>query len=148
MRNKDEYNETFRYKSLFTGEFIMAHQWVAEILVDRKAKKDNKALSYKYWTTEEKWKKEFAKQVMQAGILIKRHGEEAVIKVIKKESWTYSLFNRDIIAKIKQESEAIKKKPKPKVEDKPIENPNEFTPIKKTKKSLLGKLNERNKEET
>lgn len=146
MRNKDEFNETYRYKSLFTGEYIMAHQWVAEVLVDRKAKKENKSLTYKYWKEDALWKKEFAKQVRQAGILIKRHGEEAVMKVIKKESWTYSLYNKEIIAAIKKEGEIIKNRPVS--TEKPVENPNIFIPVKKTKKSLLGKLNERNQEET
>ena len=70
------------------------------------------------------------------------------MKVIKRESWTYSLYNKDIIAAIKQEAETIKNRPKPSNEEIVVENPNEFTPIKKAKKSLLGKLNERHKEET
>lgn len=146
MRDKKQHDDTFKFKSVFTGEYIMAHQWIAEVLVDRKAKKENKSLPHKYWISDPIWSKEFKKQVQQAGILIKRHGQEAVLNVIKKESWTYSLLNREIIQKIKQESESIKNRVIS--EEKPVENPNNFIPIKKSRKSLLGKLNERNKEET
>ena len=51
-----------------------------------------------------------------------------------------------VAQKIKEESEIIKNRKLS--EEKPVEDPNTFTPVKKTKKSLLGKLNERNKEET
>ena len=146
MRNKREYDDTFKFKSIFTGEYVMAHQWVAEVLVDRKASREKKSLPYKYWKEDPVWAKEFTKQVQQAGILMKRHGQEAVLNVIKKEAWTYSLLNKTIIQKIKEEAEVIKNR---KVsEEKPVEDPNTFTPVKKKKKSLLGKLNERNKEET
>lgn len=146
MRKKNEYDDIFRYKSIFTGEYIMAHQWVAEVLVDRKAKSQSKTLPYKYWKEDKVWAAEFTRQVQQAGKLISKYGEEAVLNIIKKESWTYSLMNKDIMSAIKEESAKIKNRVK--TEEKPIEDPNIFIPVKKNKKSLLGKLNERNKEET
>lgn len=125
----------------------MAHQWVAEVLIARKAASKNVTLPHRYWVSDPYWAKEFTRQVQQAGRLIKLHGEEAVMNIVKRESWSYSLMNPEILAAIKAEGIKIKNRPEP-AEEKPVENPNVFSPVKKSKKSLLGKLNERNQEET
>ncbi len=137
MTSKKEYDEVHKYKSVFTGEYIMAHQWVAEILVDRKAKKSKTTLPDKYWKTNKVWAEEFTKQVRQAGLLIKRHGEEAVTTIIRQEAWTFSLYNKEIIDKIKLKSAEIKNRSTETVTE--TSDVNEFKKVER-KKSLLGKL--------
>lgn len=105
MRNKKEQSESFKYKSNFTGEFIQAHQYIAEILTDREARRNNKTLTYKYWSTDPHWSKVFKKNVVLAGKYIKTYSPMAIITVVNKESWCYSIL--PLIDRIKSEQKRI-----------------------------------------
>lgn len=138
MSGKKEYTETQRYKSTLTGEYIMAHQWVAEVLIERKAKKFKTSLPHKFWLEKNEWTKEFVKQTQQAARLIKKYGEESVTSIIRIENWTYSLYNKDIIAKIREKSIEIKNRSKETVTE--VSNTTEFKQVVNKKKTLFGKL--------
>ena len=148
MRNKEEQSSTFKYKSKFTGEYIMAHQYIAEIMVDRKAFNEKAHLPYKYWTTDEKWKKEFKMQVQQAGKLLKKYSVQAIMSAINKNLWCYSLLNPTLIEDIKKEQRIITlQESQAKNEEIVVKSTEEFIPIKKSG-GLLGKLNENRNKKT
>jgi hypothetical protein len=138
MRNKKEAIGKFRYKSLFTGEYVMAHQWVAEILVQRKADRDKYVLPDKFWLGSDNYSKEFRKQVQQAAKLIKKYSEEAVLTFIKNNPWKFSLFTKENIENIQKEQYIIDNRNIVEIE---TQDAFEFISKKSNKKSLLGKLN-------
>ena len=105
MRNKKEINGRFTYKSIFTGEFVMPHQWVAEILVKRKATREEFVLPDRFWLSNDDWAKEFSKQVQQAAKLIKKYSEEAVLNFVKNNPWKFSLFTKANIEAVKNEQD-------------------------------------------
>lgn len=139
MRNKKEISGRFTYKSILTGEYVLPHQWVAEVLVKRKADRAEYVLPYKFWTENSEWTKEYRKQVQQAAKLINKYSEEAVLSFMKNNQWNYSLFSKLSLEKIQKEHDIISSR----ASSKEIEVQDAFTYIKpKTnKKSLLGKLN-------
>lgn len=138
MRNKKEIIGKFKYKSLFTGEYVMAHQWVAEILVQRKADRDKYVLHDKFWLGSDDYSKEFRKQVQQAAKLIKKYSEEAVLTFIKNNPWKFSLFTKENIENIQKEQYIIDNRNIVEIE---TQDAFEFISKKSNKKSLLGKLN-------
>lgn len=148
MRNKEEQSSTFRYKSQFTGEYIMAHQYIAEIMVDRKAFKEKAHLPYKYWTTDEKWQKEFKMQVQQAGKLLKKYSVKAIMNALNSNLWCYSLLSPKLLEAIKIEhNKIILQESQAKNEEIIVQSTEEFIPIKKSG-GLLGKLNENRNKKT
>lgn len=138
MRNKKEISGRFTYKSLFTGEYVMPHQWVAEILVQRKADRDKFVLPDRFWLDNNEYSKEFSKQVQQAAKLIKKYSEEAVLNFIKNNPWKFSLFTKENIENIQKEQYIIDNRQVKEIE---IQDAFEFVNRKNNKKSLLGKLN-------
>jgi hypothetical protein len=140
MRDKKEISGRFKYKSILTGEYVMPHQWVAEVLVKRKADREEKPLPFKFWTDNKNvWTKEFRKQVQQASKLIKKYSEEAILNFMKNNPWNYSLFSKLSLEKIEKEHYIIVNRPEVKTIE--VEDANEYIHRKTSKKSLLGKLN-------
>ena len=71
-----------KYKSPSTGEYCTAAQYIAEIVCQRQAEKDNVGTpAYKFWNTE-KWKKSYTHQIILANRLVKKHDERAIIKAL------------------------------------------------------------------
>ena len=71
-----------RYKSPSTGEYCTAAQYIAEIVCQRQAEKDNVGTpAYKFWNTE-KWRKSYTHQIILANRLVKKHDERAIIKAL------------------------------------------------------------------
>jgi hypothetical protein len=70
-----------RFKSPSTGEYCTIAQYIAEILVQRKAEKENKgSLSYKFWNKTQK--SAYTRQVQAVSKLIKEFGEKKVYDYI------------------------------------------------------------------
>lgn len=129
----------YQYKSKLTGEYVMAHQWIAETLATRKALFLNETLPDRFWKHNKEWEKEFKKQVTIAATLIKKYSEEAVFNFLKNNPYKFSLRTKENIEKIKLEQDKINTR----VIEKEIETENiNVFEIRKTKnKSLLSKLN-------
>lgn len=137
--NKKEIRGKFTYKSIFTGEYIMPHQWVAEVLVKRKAAREEIVLADRFWLSNDEWSKEFRKQVQQAAKLIKKYSEEAVLSFVKNNPWKFSLFTKANIEFIKEEQAIIDSRVI--TTEIVVEDAFQFISRKNNKKSLLGKLN-------
>ena len=140
MRNKKQFSETYNYKSIFTGEYVMAHQWIGEVLVDRKAQKEKVALPHKYWVDNEEWAKVLKLQIQQAAKLIRKYSEEAVTKVVRQKHWIYSLMPKFVIEDIEKEQKLIDLRQNTAIAVE-VSNPEVFEQRKTVKKSLMGKLN-------
>ena len=139
MRNKKEVTGSFKYKSILTGEYVLAHQWVAEVLVKRKSQREEKSLPDKFWLDSSSiWAKEFKKLVQQAAKLIKRYSEEALLNFMKNNPYNYSLFSKMSLDRIKKEHDIIVSRPVPKTIE--TEDANEYIKPKPRKKGLLSKL--------
>lgn len=136
--NKKEIRGRFTYKSILTGEYVMPHQWVAEVLVKRKAEREGVILHDRFWLNKNDYSKEFRKQVQQAAKLIKRYSEEALLLFVKNNPWKFSLFVKTNIESIKKEQELIDSRV---VTEIITEDAFQFISRKSNKKSLLGKLN-------
>ena len=79
-----------RFKSPSTGEYCTTAQYIAEILVQRKAEKDNKgSLAYKFWSKTQK--AQYTRQVQRCNKLISEFGEKRVYDyIINKNKRVYS----------------------------------------------------------
>jgi hypothetical protein len=95
-RNKKEQTDTFRYKSPSTGDFIMTNQYLAEIVVKRRAEKEKYNLPYKYWNGDSTWAKEYKKQLVFASRLLKKYSAKAIIKALEIVHWSYSLATQKL----------------------------------------------------
>lgn len=144
MRNKKEQTENFEYKSKSTGEFVQAHQYIAELVVDRKAAKDKVQLPYKYWTLDNEWTKEYKKQVQHAAKLLKKYSPRAIISALNQLTWCYSLFTKKLIEIIQEEQAKIDLQTQKVTEFET--NVEEFRQVKQ-RTGLLGKINGRRQEE-
>lgn len=140
MRDKNKPDSKFCYKSILTGEYILPHQWIAEVLVDRKSKNKRVNLPDRFWLDKDsEWCKEFKRQTQKAAQLIKKYSEEAILNFIKKNPFKFSLLTKDNIEKIEQEQYRIDERS---IVQK-VETQDAFSYIqpKSHKKTLLGKLN-------
>ena len=71
-----------RYKSPSTGDYCTCAQYVAEIVCNRVAEKENVGTqAHKFWNTP-KWRKLYQYQVVLANRLIKKYPEAAVVKAV------------------------------------------------------------------
>lgn len=143
---KQEPDEVSKYKSPNTGEYVMASQYIAEIIVSRKASKEGFKLEYKYWNNKEhKYHKEFKAQVAQAAKLVKKFRCRSIVLSLKELYWCYSLrspvFLKHLAGKdailLKNEEEAAKKT----IE---VSDPNKISKSVTSRKSMLAKLKEIN----
>lgn len=99
------------YKSPSTGEYCTAAQYIAEIVCQRQAEKDNVGTpAYKFWNTE-KWKKSYTHQIILANRLVKKYDERAIVKALKsaRGKSIYSLRFPGLEDLIKKEQETLKR---------------------------------------
>ena len=85
--------ENSNYISPSTGEYCTCAQYIAEIMCNRMAQKENEGTqAYKFWNTK-KWKKTYSYQIILAHRLIKKFDCSAIIKAInsKELKHVYSL---------------------------------------------------------
>lgn len=100
---KENPDEVSKYKSPSTGEYVMTHQYIAELMVARKAAKLNKDLPYKYWNGTDEWAKEFKSQVGTAAQLLKKYSSSVIIKAILAVKWAYSLRTAKLVEEIEKQ---------------------------------------------
>lgn len=88
-----ERSDKSRYPSRYSPKgWVTGAQYIAEILCENKARKENKELPTKFWELDE-WAKFYKSQVYTAYALVKQYRPEAIISVLKdpKQRNTYSL---------------------------------------------------------
>ena len=74
-----------KLKSASTGKLCSAAQYAAEIVCIRKSEKDNKgSLEYKFWNKSKD--QEYKVQIRAASKLVKKYGEDALLKYINGPS--------------------------------------------------------------
>ena len=78
-------DSTKKLKSISTGSLCSVAQYAAEIVCLRKAEKDNKgSLEYRFWSKSKN--EQYEVQVRAAWKLIKKYGEDALLKYINSPS--------------------------------------------------------------
>jgi len=124
------------------GKTVSAAQYIAELICERKAKKQKKDLHYRFWLSEE-WEKEYKGQIAAAHKLLKKYDAASIVEALNSSQGVkiYSLRAPHLEGIISKVSESRAKRPKPK--QKTIER-NLFdkgkVEIKKT--NILDKLKE------
>lgn len=101
-----------KYLSKYSnGKNVSAAQYITELICENKAKKDNKDLHYRFWTTKY-WEQFYRNQIASAYKLLKRYEAKPIIAAIRSTQGQkiYSLrapFLEPIIKDManKQESE-------------------------------------------
>ena len=79
----EERTDLSRYKSPSTGDYCTGAQYIAEMMCQRMAEKDNEgSLAYKFWNTK-KWQKTYQLQVIAANRLVEKYEERAIIAALK-----------------------------------------------------------------
>lgn len=105
-----EQTQKSRYESKYGGGHISLTQYLAELMCERLAAKDNKALVFKFWDSPE-WKKHFQFQIVMAGRLLKKYHAEAILEVLKNNKYAYSINAKWLIAKYKEADKKYEGKP-------------------------------------
>lgn len=105
-------SQSSRFKSPSTGEYCTIGQYIAEILVQRKAERENVgSLSYKFWNKTQK--KEYTRQVQSVSKLISTFGESAVFDyIINISKRVYSASPKWVKDEIAKHKKYIDKQPK------------------------------------
>lgn len=84
------------------GKFVTPAQYLAEMMSERYARKQNKDLPLEFWNNEE-WAKFFVEQITAANTLLKCFTMTAILNALqrKENKWVYSLrlkkLNKDIV---------------------------------------------------
>lgn len=89
------------YTSKYTSRKIRFSQYVAEVMSERLAKKNNRKLEDHFWNNKE-WSAFFKRQNLLANNLLKTYSEGAIIQGIKNVSWAYSLATQALIKEIER----------------------------------------------
>lgn len=139
---KQEPDQVSKYKSPNTGEYVMASQYIAEVIINRKADKEGVKLEYKYWNNKEhKYHSDFKGQVSQAAKLLKKYSSKAIIKTMNDLFWCFSLRSKVFLDKLEQNN-AIIIKNEQEAKGKVIEvgDPNKVKETSSSKKTILSRL--------
>ena len=131
-----------RFKSPSTGEYCTVAQYIAEILIQRKAEADNKgSLAYKFWNKTQK--KNYTRQVQAVSTLIGKFGESAVFDyIINTNKRVYSASPKWVKEAVEKHKSALDRRPKQKIEASEVSRGNIESQPRKTfgKKTLFSKL--------
>ena len=105
-----------RFKSPSTGEYCTVAQYIAEILIQRKAEADNKgSLAYKFWNKTQK--KNYTRQVQAVSTLIGKFGESAVFDyIINTNKRVYSASPKWVREAVEKHKSVLDRQPKQKIE--------------------------------
>ncbi len=135
-------SEVSRFKSPSTGEYCTVAQYIAEILIQRKAEADNKgSLAYKFWNKTQK--KNYTRQVQAVSTLIGKFGESAVFDyIINTNKRVYSASPKWVKEAVEKHKSVLDKRPKQKIEVTEVSRDNIESQPRKTfgKKTLFSKL--------
>ncbi len=131
-----------RFKSPSTGEYCTVAQYIAEILIQRKAEADNKgSLAYKFWNKTQK--KNYTRQVQAVSTLIGKFGESAVFDyIINTNKRVYSASPKWVKEAVEKHKSVLDRRPKQKIEVTEVSRDNIESRPRKTfgKKTLFSKL--------
>ena len=131
-----------RFKSPSTGEYCTVAQYIAEILIQRKAEADNKgSLAYKVWNKTQK--KNYTRQVQAVSTLIGKFGESAVFDyIINTNKRVYSASPKWVKEAVEKHKSVLDRRPKQKIEVTEVSRDNIESQPRKTfgKKTLFSKL--------
>lgn len=135
-------SKTSRFKSPSTGEYCTVAQYIAEILIQRKAEADNKgSLAYKFWNKTQK--KNYTRQVQAVSTLIGKFGESAVFDyIINTNKRVYSASPKWVREAVEKHKSVLDRQPKQKIEVTEVSRDNIESQPRKTfgKKTLFSKL--------
>jgi len=135
-------SEVSRFKSPSTGEYCTVAQYIAEILIQRKAEADNKgSLAYKFWNKTQK--KNYTRQVQAVSTLIGKFGESAVFDyIINTNKRVYSASPKWVKEAVEKHKSVLDRQPKQKIEVTEVSRDNIESQPRKTfgKKTLFSKL--------
>ena len=131
-----------RFKSPSTGEYCTVAQYIAEILIQRKAEADNKgSLAYKFWNKTQK--KNSTRQVQAVSTLIGKFGESAVFDyIINTNKRVYSASPKWVKEAVEKHKSVLDRRPKQNIEVTEVSRNNTESQPRKTfgKKTLFSKL--------
>lgn len=133
-------SEKSKYPSRYSPSgWVSFHQYITELVCEKKAQADNKDLPIKFWELKE-WSAYYKYQATLAASLAKKYTEESIIKAIKECFKLTSLRSPVLISMIEKNEKTT-----PKTTDKPLEyefkENVEFKEVKrKTKLSKLKDL--------
>lgn len=107
-----------KYESRYGGGWITPAQFLAEVMCERSAKKDNLDLPPKFWNLTI-WKKEFLKQLNLANRLISKYDPALISKSLRTPQGKkiFSLGAKWLKDILEKESKKIKKVDIAKVEE-------------------------------
>ena len=135
-------SEVSRFKSPSTGEYCTVAQYIAEILIQRKAEADNKgSLAYKFWNKTQK--KNYTRQVQAVSTLIGKFGESAVFDyIINTNKRVYSASPKWVKEAVEKHKSVLDRRPKQNIEVTEVSRDNTESQPRKTfgKKTLFSKL--------
>jgi hypothetical protein len=106
-----------KYPSKYSnGKTVSAAQYIAEIVCERIAKKQNRDLHYRFWVNEE-WAKEYKGQLAASYKLLKQYDAKAIINALQTSGGRkiYSLRAPHLSAMIDKEQKILDSQPKPEV---------------------------------
>jgi len=131
-----------RFKSPSTGEYCTVAQYIAEILIQRKAEADNKgSLTYKFWNKTQR--KNYTRQVQAVSTLIGKFGEPAVFDyIINTNRRVYSASPKWVKEAVEQHRLVLERRPKQENKVTEVSRDNIESQPRKTfgKKTLFSKL--------
>ncbi len=79
-------------QSKYSGDNVSTAHYLAELMCERKAKKERKILIERFWK-DDYWKKFYVDQIRAAYSLLKLYSEQAILLGVQDKSinWCYSL---------------------------------------------------------
>lgn len=100
------------------GKTVSAAQYIAELICERKAKKQKKDLHYRFWLSDE-WEKEYKGQIAAAHKLLKKYDAATIVEALNSTHGIkiYSLRAPHLDDIILRTSELRSKRPQPKLKD-------------------------------
>ena len=135
-------SEVSRFKSPSTGEYCTVAQYIAEILIQRKAEADNKgSLTYKFWNKTQR--KNYTRQVQAVSTLIGKFGAPAVFDyIINTNRRVYSASPKWVKEAVEQHRLVLDRRPKQENKVTEVSRDNIESQPRKTfgKKTLFSKL--------
>ena len=105
----DKSTDKSKYKSPSTGDYCTCAQYIAELVCQRMAEKNNEgSLSYKFWNSE-KWNGLYKQQIFVAHKLVKKYNDSAIVKALNSSRGKriYSLRFPGLEDLIKKEQEKM-----------------------------------------
>jgi hypothetical protein len=98
-----------KYLSKYSnGKSVSPAQYITELICEKMAKKENKDLHYKFWSSPQ-WQKYYRNQIGSANKLLKKYGDQAIVRALSnpKSAKIYSLRAPHLISIIEEEQNRL-----------------------------------------